>query len=163
MSNARVEKGQDMQVRQLNQDSSGIRTWAVVLDPGDELMNALLQVADEQDISAADFTAIGACRRITLAWWDRDAKEYREREIDEQVELASLVGNVAVTAEGGRKVHMHGVVARSDLSALAGHVQRAECRPTIEVVLEEVPAYLRRVHDASTGLALLDLQPSMSD
>jgi predicted DNA-binding protein with PD1-like motif len=149
-----------VQVRKLSQEASGLRTWAVVLEPGDELMNALLQVASDEGITGADFTAIGACRRITLAWWDWEAKQYREQELDEQVELASLVGNIAATADGGTKVHMHGVVARSDLSARAGHVMAAECRPTIEVVLEEVPAHLRRIHDAATGLALIDLSTS---
>lgn len=146
-----------MQQRTVHEHEDGRRTWVVVLDPGDELMATLQGVVGDQQIEAASFTAIGACERAELAYFDWQTKQYRKHEISEQVELASLVGDVARTTDGKPKIHMHGVVALPSSEARAGHVMKAWCRPTIEVVIDEVPTHLRRVHDEQTGLALIDL------
>jgi predicted DNA-binding protein with PD1-like motif len=75
--------------------------------------------------------------------------------VREQVELLSLVGNVAL-ANGEPKIHAHVVVGRRDGTALGGHLLDARVRPTLELVLVETPATLRRVVDTATGLPLLD-------
>jgi predicted DNA-binding protein with PD1-like motif len=38
---------------------------------------------------------------------------------------------------------------------MAGHLGEAHVRPTLEVIVTESPAYLRKVKDAATGLALI--------
>ena len=42
-----------------------------------------------------------------------------------------------------------------DGSAKAGHLGEARVRPTLEVIVTESPAHLRKVKDAETGLALI--------
>ena len=42
-------------------------------------------------------------------------------------------------------------------SALAGHLGRAHVRPTLEVILTEAPAHLRKRLDPESGLALIDM------
>jgi predicted DNA-binding protein with PD1-like motif len=39
-----------------------------------------------------------------------------------------------------------------DGSAVAGRLQRAEVRPTLEVILTEPPEYLRKKHNPEVGL-----------
>jgi len=39
--------------------------------------------------------------------------------------------------------------------AKAGHLGEAHVRPTLEVILTESPAHLRKVKDNETGLALI--------
>ncbi|HKH14372.1 MAG TPA: hypothetical protein VKA47_06920 [Solirubrobacterales bacterium] len=48
-------------------------------------------------------------------------------------------------------------VAKRDGSAWGGHLQEAEVRPTLEVIVTESPPALHRRSDPDTGLALLDL------
>ena len=42
-----------------------------------------------------------------------------------------------------------------DGSAKAGHLGEGHVRPTLEVIVTESPAHLRKVKDDETGLALI--------
>jgi predicted DNA-binding protein with PD1-like motif len=137
----------------------GRRTFAIIFDVGDELADGLLVFAREHRIRGAYFTAIGALEHVTLGFWNEERKEYRRIPIHEQVEVLSLVGNVALEP-GGPKVHAHVVVGKADGTAHGGHLLQGHVRPTLEVILIEVPEQLRRTFDPRTGLALLNLGAS---
>jgi uncharacterized protein len=138
-------------------ETDGVRTFALVLDTGDETMGRVSAFADENDLDAADFTAIGAFSRAVVAFFDLEQKDYQPIPVDEQVEVLSIVGHVT-REPGGRNVHAHAVLGRRDGTALGGHLLEGHVRPTLEVVLTESPAHLRRRKDEETGLALIDLQ-----
>ena len=82
------------------------------------------------------------------------------RRFAEQVEVASLTGDVARGPDGAPAIHIHCVLGRRDCSALAGHLLKATIRPTLELVLTESPVHLRKRHDQQSGLALVDLGAS---
>lgn len=132
------------------------RTFAIVFATGDEVAAGLLKFAEENDLSASHFTAIGAFERVTLGYFDWQLKDYRRIPVLEQVEVVSLIGDIAL-ADGKPKVHAHVVVGKSDGTAHGGHLLEAYVRPTLEVVLVESPAHLRRRLDHDSGLALIDL------
>jgi predicted DNA-binding protein with PD1-like motif len=138
-------------------ESDGIRTFALVLDTGDEAMARLSAFADAEDLDAADFTAIGAFSRAVVAFFDLERKDYQPIPVDEQVEVLSIVGHVT-REPGGRNVHAHAVLGKRDGTAVGGHLLEGHVRPTLELVLTESPAHLRRRKHAQTGLALIDLQ-----
>ncbi len=143
-----------MKSKLLDADRGG-RTYAVVFDPGDEVLSGLKKFADAQDLRGAHFTAIGAFSQVTLGYFDPQTKNYRKIPIAEQVEVVSLIGNIA--DDGGKpKLHAHVVVGKSDGSAHAGHLLEGHVWPTLEVVLTESPRHLQRKSDPVTGLALLD-------
>ena len=137
--------------------ADGQRTFAVVFDAGDEAMAGLKAFAREQRLSAAQFTAIGAFERATLAYFDWEAKRYLEIPIDEQVEVLTLAGDVSEETDGSPKAHAHVVVGRRDGSTRGGHLLFGIVRPTLEVVVTDSPAHLRRRHDDRSGLSLIDL------
>ena len=145
-----------MQSRLLH-GSDGIRTFALVLDTGDEAMACLSAFADTEDLDAADFTAIGAFSRAVVAFFDLERKEYQPIPIEEQVEVLSIVGHVT-REPGGRNVHAHAVLGKRDGTAVGGHLLEGHVRPTLEIVLTESPAHLRRTKDDATGLPLIDLR-----
>ncbi len=68
-----------------------------------------------------------------------------------------LAGDVALQ-DGRPKVHAHAVLGRSDGSTRGGHLHEAHVRPTLEVVLTELPAHLQRTMHDESGLALIDLR-----
>ena len=138
----------------LNGDS-GNRTFAVILETGDEAMSCLQTFVEKQRISAAQLTAIGALSDARLAYFDWETKEYLPIPVNEQVEVASLIGDVALAPEGKPALHIHVVLGRRDGSALAGHLAEAHVRPTLEVILTEPPAHLVKAHDPESGLALI--------
>jgi predicted DNA-binding protein with PD1-like motif len=138
-------------------ESGDARTYALVLDTGDEAMAALAAFADAEDLDAADFTAIGAFSRAVVGYFDLGRKDYDPIAVDEQVEVLSIVGHVT-REPGGRNVHAHAVLGKRDGTAVGGHLLEGHVRPTLEVVLTESPAHLRRTKDAETGLPLIDLR-----
>ncbi len=141
----------------LLQDNNGQKTFALVFDSGDEVMELLTDFAREKRLTAAHFTAIGAFERGVIAYFDWQKKDYKKLPVAEQVEVVSLLGDIAATDKGEPKTHAHVVLGRSDGSALAGHLLEGHVRPTLEVVLIESPAHLQRRPDAETGLALIRL------
>ncbi len=143
-----------MKVKLLHE--SGEKTFAVVFDRGDEVVAGLTRLAEDHRLGASHFTAIGAFSRVTLGYFDRARKEYLRIPVTEQVEVLSLVGDIALE-DGKPRVHAHVVVGKRDGTAHGGHLLEAEVWPTLEVILVESPRHLRRRHDAGTGLALIDL------
>lgn len=150
--------GKEAMQSKLIHEADGQRTYALVLAAGEEVMGALKAFAAEERLAAAQITAIGALSDAELQYFDWQAKEYRPIPVREQVEVASLVGDVALAPDGKPAVHVHIVVGRHDGSALAGHLARGHVRPTLEVILTESPAHLRKRHDPQSGLALIDMR-----
>ncbi|MFZ5779967.1 MAG: PPC domain-containing DNA-binding protein [Pseudomonadota bacterium] len=143
-----------MQSKLLHQ-ADGQRTCALIFETGDELLSSLMEYARREKLSAAQFTAIGAFREVTLGYFDWEKKEYDRNTVVEQVEVASLIGDIALGPDGKPAIHAHVVLGRRDSSALAGHLLRGIVRPTLELVLTESPAHLRKRHDPESGLALI--------
>jgi predicted DNA-binding protein with PD1-like motif len=134
----------------------GERTFVVVFDKDDEVVEELTRFATRERLRASHLTAIGALRDVTLGYFDPAAREYRRIPVPEQVEVLSLLG--VVTLDGEKpKVHAHIVVGRADGSAWGGHLLEGHVWPTLEVVVEELPRHLQRRTDPETGLALIDL------
>lgn len=135
----------------------GERVFALVYDVGDEVLSGLKDFAKAHKPRSAHFTAIGAFRDAVLAYFDWESKQYQEIPINEQVEVITLAGDIAWTADGEPVVHAHVVVGRRDGSTRGGHLKSARVRPTLELVLTEYPSYLERKHDPQTGLSLIRL------
>ena len=133
------------------------KAFALVFDTGEEVVAGLLQFARDRQLAGAHLTAIGAFERVTLGFFDVAKKDYKKIEIHEQVELMSLVGNIAQDDSGHPKLHAHVVVGKSDGTAHGGHLLDASVRPTLEVVVVEASQHLRRRTRGEFGLALLDL------
>jgi predicted DNA-binding protein with PD1-like motif len=134
-------------------------TYAVILADGDEAIGALQQFVREQQIDAASLTAIGAFERAVIGYFDWNTKDYTRIPVDEQVEVQSLIGDVA-EADGKPALHIHAVLGRSDGSVVGGRLLEGQVRPTLEVILTRPPAHLRKKKDPETGLALIALDMS---
>ena len=142
-----------MQSRLLH-EAGGQRTFAVILQTGDEVMACLNDFVARERITAAQVSAIGALSDAELLYFDWETKAYQKIPVNEQVEVASLPGDVA-EADGKPALHLHIVIGRRDGSAMAGHLGKAHVRPTLEVIVTESPAHLRKRHDPESGLALI--------
>lgn len=133
----------------------GQRTYAVVLETGEEVMDCLQRFVTAEGIFAAQLTAIGAFSDLVLLYFDWEKKDYLRIPVREQVEVASLIGDVAQAPSGASALHIHIVVGKRDGTAMAGHLAEAHVRPTLEVIITESPAHLRKFKDDATGLALI--------
>jgi predicted DNA-binding protein with PD1-like motif len=139
-----------MRARALDSSSS-----ILVFDDSEEMIEVLCAFARDQGLGASHFQAIGGFSKATLGYFDPGRRKYEEIRVREQVEVVSLLGDIAA-GENGPVVHAHAVLGRRDGAALAGHLLRADVRPTLELVLTATPASLARRYDERFGLALID-------
>ena len=140
---------------------AGSDTRVVVLDSGEEAFAALTKFANEAGITGASLTAIGAFEKAAIGWFDYDKKTYKKIDVSEQCEVLSAIGDVAVGDDGKASLHVHVVLGLSDGTTRGGHLMAGTVRPTLEVVLTDTPAHLRRKKNADIGIALIDLKSAL--
>jgi predicted DNA-binding protein with PD1-like motif len=134
----------------------GERRLAVVFDVDEHVLTELEQLCEGEHIRSASLTGIGGFRKATLAYYDMESKRYEPIEVDEQVEVVSLLGNV--TQYSGRpRIHAHCIVGHRDGRTTAGHLLAGVVRPTLEVFVDELPAQLVREDRPDIGIPLIDL------
>jgi predicted DNA-binding protein with PD1-like motif len=133
------------------------KTFVLVFETNDELSQALKKFAFEQKLASASFKAIGALSSVKLGWLNWETKKYEPSvSLDEQVELLSLIGDVALK-DGEPQVHAHVVIGKRDGTAHGGHLLQTHVRPTCELVLTENAAHLKKEFDPAAGIALIKL------
>ncbi|UCE10165.1 MAG: DUF296 domain-containing protein [Candidatus Thorarchaeota archaeon] len=126
--------------------------------PGEDTIDAISSIAIENEIKAAQFFGIGAISKARLGFFDMETKEYLSYDIEKNLEVVSLTGNVALSGDGLVAVHAHMVVSDREGNCFGGHVmQGCEVSVTIELFLTELDDELKRAIDGPTGLNLLNL------
>lgn len=136
-------------------ENDGKRVFAVVLDAGDEAFACISRFANDHAISAASITAIGAFQTATVGFFDIETKTYLDIPVDEQSEVLSLIGDLAEGDDGRASLHLHAVLGLRDGGTKGGHLLKATVRPTLEVIVTEMPGHLRRRKVEALGIALL--------
>lgn len=147
-------KAPGMQSKLISESPSG-RVYAVIFRKDDEVLSGLTDFAIAQHIEDGHFTAIGAVSRATLGWLDLSQKVYRAIPVDQQVEVLSLVGDIA-SFKGRPVVHAHMVLGKQDGSTVGGHLWEAYVNPTLEVFLTISTVPLQKSPDAASGMKLID-------
>ena len=131
------------------------KTFVLIFATGDEVLTELKRFAGEKKLQGSSFKAIGAFSHVKVGWFNWETKKYEVAvEFDEQVELLSLIGDIAVIDEKPQ-IHAHAVVGRRDGTAHGGHLMEARVRPTCELVLTENPEHLQKKIDPESGVALI--------
>jgi len=143
-----------MQVK-LVKDTPEEKIYAIVFLKGDEVLSGLTDFAIKYHVGDAHFTGIGAVSSATTAWLDLEKKMYHPTVTTQQVEVLSLVGDIAAF-NGKPVVHMHVVLGRRDGTTVGGHVWELNVNPTVEVFLTANTATLNKRPDPGSGLKLID-------
>jgi predicted DNA-binding protein with PD1-like motif len=142
-------------------EDAGVTTYVVVCDPGDEAMASLKQFARAERLEASQITGVGGFERAIVGWFDRTARQFRHIPVDEPTEVLSLIGDVAEDQDGpGLNIHV--VLGLSDGTTRGGHLIEGRVFPTLELVVTENPAELRKVMHPELGVALIDLDRSQT-
>ena len=123
----------------------------------EEAFGAISKFANQENITGASVTAIGAFERAKVGWFDFDAKKYKPILVGEQCEVLSLLGDIAEGDDGKASLHLHAVLGLSDGSVRGGHLLEGTVRPTLEVTITETAAHLRRKKRSDLGIALIQL------
>src|SRR5215469_296142 len=113
---------------QLIHDHEGEKTFVLIFATGDEVISGLTAFAREKRLSASHFTAIGAFQEATLGYFDWEKKDYLKIPVQEQMEVLSLVGDIALSETDEPQVHAHVVLGRSDGTTRGGHLLEGRVR-----------------------------------
>ena len=141
-------------------DESGLVSYALIFAASDEAAAELKRFADETGVNGASFSGVGAASRAVLGWFDFEAKRYEPNAIEEQVEVVSILGDIATTEDGKPQVHAHVVVAKRGGAAFGGHLMELNVNPTLEIVLTESPTHLRKRSLPGLPVATIRLKES---
>ena len=141
-----------MKFKLINDDQQ--KTYAVIMDSGDEVMEQLKNFAKDQKLRASQFTAIGAFSEAIVGFFDFSIKDYEKTPIQEQVEVLVLTGDISLFKDE-YKVHAHVVLGKRDGTAHGGHLVKAIVHPTLEIILNESPKYLKREMDEESEIPLI--------
>ncbi|MBS1780840.1 MAG: DNA-binding protein [Bacteroidetes bacterium] len=132
------------------------RTRLVIFEDGDEVLNQLSLFAAHNSIGFASLQGIGAFSSATIGYFDFSIKDYKKIEVNEQVEVLSIIGNISMY-ENKPKVHAHVLLGKADGSTIGGHFLKGTVHPTLEVVLTEGNQKIERLFDDETNLPLIKL------
>jgi uncharacterized protein len=138
------------------------KTYALVLAVDDETVSEITAFAKRENVTAARLTGIGGFSQATLGYFNRDKKQYEPLAINEQVELLSVVGDIALR-EGQPLLHAHALVGHRDGTVTGGHLIMGRVWPTLELFVDVYPYQLQKRPQADLGIATIDLRASSAN
>jgi len=126
------------------------------LEKDDLLMQSLLEFAGQVKQSFW-LSGAGGAQWAELGFYDLPNRRYEWKRFDQLMEITSLQGNLAW--EHDQAVwHVHATLADAGFHAIGGHVKELCVAGTCEILLHAVQGEpIRRVHDETIGLSLLEL------
>lgn len=136
-----------------------IQTFVLVFDPGDDVVPTLVDFAKYESVEAARFSGVGGFASATLGYFDRAKLTYDPVELNEQMELLSIQGNLSMK-DGAPWVHAHCVVGHRGGSVTGGHLLAGIVWPTLELFLDVFPTDLVRSAPPGLGYATIDVSLS---
>jgi len=131
--------------------------FAVRLAKGEEVLEGLRAVAKAEGLGAGSVVGIGAVEDVELGFYDLAAREYDRRVFREEHELVNLTGNFS-RVDGEPFVHAHVTIGGRDYRARCGHLFRATCAVTCELVVTPLEGAIDRAYDDAVGLKLWCLE-----
>ena len=132
------------------------RRFALIGEMDDDALSVLEQFCARERIESASICGIGGFRSAHVGYYDMEAKRYEPIVVDEQVEVLSFVGNVTLYQDKPR-IHVHCVVGHRDGHTTGGHLLHGIVRPTLELMIDELPSPLHRTDRPDIGIPLIEL------
>lgn len=131
-------------------------TYAVRLDPGEEILESVLRLAQKEGIGFAEVSAIGAVGRTAFGLYDLDEKKYHSRTFEQPLEMVSLNGNLS-RRDGEPYIHLHAAFADEEGTVIGGHLNEAVISATCEMFIRVLDADMGRRISEQTGLNIFDI------
>ena len=129
-------------------------TCYIRIDKGEEIIEKILEVCEEEGIKSAFFSGIGGCSRAELQTFIPESGSFETEIIEGMLELINVMGNM-VFDDGKLFHHTHAVFSYKDGSEhkmAAGHIKSITVLYTAEIELRPViGGVIGRRHDPETG------------
>lgn len=128
----------------------------LVLEQGEDIVEHVTAIAQQQNGKFGTVSGIGACQGVELNFYNLETQSYETREVQEPLELISLLGNIS-HVDDKPFAHLHATFGTNQYQTLSGHLTKAIVSATAEIVITMTELNINRKHDSKIGLNLLDL------
>ena len=132
------------------------KTYLIRMERGEDFMTSLKSFCHNHAIKNAFISGIGSLSNPTVAHYDINAKEYKEKKLEGVFELTSLIGNVAI-CEQDIVIHCHVTLADANMQSFGGHLINGTIGATAELTVTVYPKHYDKTVDEATGVKLFDL------
>jgi predicted DNA-binding protein with PD1-like motif len=124
------------------------------IDRGEEIIETVKKVAEQEHIRLASIEALGATDDFTVGVYDLAAKRYDQKTFSGPHEIVSLVGTIT-EKDGAFYQHLHLSAANASCEVFGGHLNRAVVSATCEMVIRVIGGAVDRSPDPETGINLI--------
>ncbi|MBI2013737.1 MAG: DNA-binding protein [Candidatus Colwellbacteria bacterium] len=129
--------------------------YTLNFSPGEEIISGISKFAKEKNIKAGHITGLGATSKLTLGFYNLKEMKYKKEVFTEDLEILSLVGNIAIGEDKNTIIHLHGTFGKQNFSTIGGHVMELIISGAGEMHIRAFSGEIRRAHDKKTGLNLI--------
>ena len=128
-------------------------TYIVRMDPGEEILAQVKELALAEHIRLASVQALGAVNDFTVGVFKTDEKKYYSNAFQGSCEIVSLTGTIN-TMDGAFYCHLHMSAGDAQGRVVGGHLNRAVVSATCEMVVTVLPGTVDRAFSPEVGLNL---------
>ena len=147
-----------MRKRVLNMEYRRFQNKIVVrMDPKEEIISNMKEIALKEKITLAEVTALGAVNDFTVGVYQVDEKKYYSNHFTGSYEIVSLLGTIN-TMNGEFYTHLHMSCGDESGKVFGGHLNEAYVSATVEMVISVIDGTVDRFHDEKIGLNLLQFE-----
>lgn len=129
----------------------------LILDPGDEVIQCILDLAEKEKIGFAEISGIGATDYCKVGVFNLDTKAYDEHILTGNHEITNLTGTLSVM-DGHPYQHLHITCANKDGVCVGGHLLQCKISLTCEIVIKISDTAVNRVKNDDIGINILNVQ-----
>lgn len=141
-------------MRYLRLVSGPVQTFVLVFDPGDEVVPEITRFAKAENVRAARLAGIGGFSQAKLGYFRRETLGYEPIPINGQVELLSLLGDIAVK-DSEPLLHAHALVGHRGGGTSGGHLIAATVWPTLELFVDVYSTQIVKRQRPELGIATI--------
>ena len=131
-------------------------TYMLRIDYGEEILQSLKQMCEQEAIRLAQVSAIGAADHAIVGVFDLREKRYHQEETNEFMEIASLSGSVT-EMNGQPYIHLHVTLADQKHILHGGHAIELRVGATCEMFVRVLDGQVTREKNEELGINLWKL------
>lgn len=124
------------------------------LDKGEEILEQVRAIAQQEHIQLASIHALGAIDDLTVGVFNTATKTYAANHFTGAYEIVSLTGTIS-TMNGEFYAHLHMSAGGEDGTVFGGHLNAATISATCEMVINVIDGQVDRAFSQEIGLNLL--------
>jgi len=118
------------------------RVFMFSISKGEDLLQAVQHFCHHHQVRCGLISAIGAVERATFGVYDQKAKKYLKINLEKEMEILSLSGNVSIF-DDKPMVHAHIMFSDMEGKAYGGHLMAGTKVFSLEVFIQELTGDLK--------------------